>query len=66
MYKVLFSMAFHVVFIYLPKLDQKASIISYTIYQCQVILPFLALHYSHTLVSNTPVLQQYYLTNLVS
>ena len=30
MYKVLFSMAFHVVFIYLPKLDQKASIISYT------------------------------------
>ena len=30
MYKVLFSMTFHVVFIYLPKLDQKASTISYT------------------------------------
>ena len=38
----------------------------YLIYQCQCILPFLALHYSHNLVSNTPVLQQYYLTNLVS
>ena len=63
MYKVLFSMAFHVVFIYLPKLDQKASIISYT----SANVFFHSQHYiSHTLVSNTPVLQQYYLTNLVS
>ena len=41
MYKVLFYITFHVVFIYFTKIGSESF--HYLIYQCQFILPFLVL-----------------------